>query len=313
MVERCRCGAELLPQLHFCVACGAERGRVPVGAGRARTVGAGPDTDVTPVVPPLHGRAVEATMTLPAYRPRSLPPSRVARPEADMWATGRGAGSAWSGAGSAVGGRPVGHRSAAPQSATPRSATPWIAASAVVMIVAVLVVAGVLVLRPGAGAAPVAAPVTTPAAPTSAAPASASASPILASPPSSTGFSSSTSVLDDLVAGHRFTVESTVGYWVPQVSSRKPGMTLEGHTYTASDIADEYVAISGVHPEAALLWSGDWPVFTSGDYWVTIIARPFTTAAEANAWCDVLGFGADDCFAKTLSHTGGPQGTTVHR
>ena len=101
--------------------------------------------------------------------------------------------------------------------------------------------------------------------------------------------------------------------WVPQLSSKKPGTVDGGVRYDADTIYSHYQGLAAQYPGAALLWSGDWPVFKGGDYWVVIVARPFSTAAEANAWCDAHGFRAGDCLAKKLSHSGGPQGTTVPR
>ena len=66
-------------------------------------------------------------------------------------------------------------------------------------------------------------------------------------------------------------------------------------------------------PNVRLLWSGDWSVYRESDYWVAIYGQGFTTAAGANAWCDAQGFAADDCFAKRLSRTAGPAGTTEPR
>jgi hypothetical protein len=108
-------------------------------------------------------------------------------------------------------------------------------------------------------------------------------------------------------------VDSVTDSWVPQLSSKRPGTVAGGVTYDADAILTHYQVLAATYPGAALLWSGDWPVFKGHDYWVVIVAQPFATAAQANAWCDAQGFGADDCLAKKLSHSGGPQGTTVPR
>ena len=44
-----------------------------------------------------------------------------------------------------------------------------------------------------------------------------------------------------------------------------------------------------------------------------LIPRKFSTAPAANAWCDSEGFAIDNCLAKRLSHTDGPDGSTVER
>ncbi len=111
----------------------------------------------------------------------------------------------------------------------------------------------------------------------------------------------------------RSRVESVTGYWVPQLSSKRTGTVDGGIRYDDAMILDHYRGLAAQYPGTALLYSGDWPVFKGGDYWVVVVAQPFSSAAQANAWCDDQGFGADDCLAKSLSHSGGPAGTTVNR
>ncbi len=101
--------------------------------------------------------------------------------------------------------------------------------------------------------------------------------------------------------------------WVPQLSSKRPGTVASGRTYDAAAILAEHEQLRARHPQARLLWSGDWPVFGSDDYWVTVLATPSSSASGANSWCDRQGSGADDCFAKWLARSGGSEGTAVHR
>jgi hypothetical protein len=101
--------------------------------------------------------------------------------------------------------------------------------------------------------------------------------------------------------------------WVPQLSSKRPGTVASGRTYDAAAILAEHEQLRARHPGARLLWTGDWPVFGSDDYWVTVLATPSSSAGGANSWCDRQGFGADDCFAKWLARSGGSEGTAVHR
>lgn len=111
----------------------------------------------------------------------------------------------------------------------------------------------------------------------------------------------------------RADVEATAGSWVPQLASKRPGTVDGGRRYGADDVLAEYRALRAQHPQARLLWSGDWPVFSVGDYWVTVLAEPTSSAAGANAWCDEQGISADHCFAKRLSHSGSSRGSTVPR
>jgi len=108
-------------------------------------------------------------------------------------------------------------------------------------------------------------------------------------------------------------VESVVGYWVPQLSSKRVGTVDAGVVYDDAAILRDVLAYKSTYPQAVVLRSEAYTSFSQGGFWVTIVATPFTTAAAANAWCDAQGLGPDDCFAKRLSHTAGPQGNTVHR
>ncbi|MBW0103085.1 hypothetical protein [Pseudonocardia sp. KRD291] len=151
--------------------------------------------------------------------------------------------------------------------------------------------------------------------------ASASASPFLTTAPAGAASPAAsvptvvpaTDRLTDLAALDRPVVQGLTGWWVPQLSSKRPGTVDGGVTYDADRILDHYEGLAARYPGAALLWSGDWPAFKGDDYWVVVVTQPFSTAVEANSWCDAQGFAPDDCLAKKLSRSGGPQGTTVPR
>lgn len=119
--------------------------------------------------------------------------------------------------------------------------------------------------------------------------------------------------LDAQAAGDHDRVEGLVGSWVPQLSSKAVGTTANGVTYDSELILRDFRTTAAGYPAAVLLRSGDFRSFTLRGYWVTVVATPFPTAAQANAWCDSAGLDAAACFAKRLSHTDGPQGTTVQR
>jgi serine/threonine-protein kinase len=121
---------------------------------------------------------------------------------------------------------------------------------------------------------------------------------------------------DDLerqVAADRATAESLVDTWVPQLSSRQPGMVIDGVTVDAAAVLADFADLKGQFPDSVLVRSDEYSSFRQAGYWVTVVAKPFASAAEANAWCASVGRGPDDCFAKRLSHTHGPTGSTVHR
>ena len=191
----------------------------------------------------------------------------------------------------------------------PWSPVPWLVTLSVALVVLVSAGAVLVTLRPALVFGEPAATVAPAAAGAPAAPAAPAAQPFMPTVVAP-------SARDELGAQAEFDrarVESVTGWWVPQLSSKRPGTVDGGIRYDDDRILAHYRGLAARYPGAALLYSGDWPVFTGGDYWVVIVAQPFATAAQANAWCDQQGFGADDCLAKNLSHTGGPAGTTVHR
>jgi hypothetical protein len=70
-------------------------------------------------------------------------------------------------------------------------------------------------------------------------------------------------------------------------------------------------ALRNQHPGAVLLRSTDWNY--DGRFWITVMNERFSTAEEANTWCDTNRFAPQDCFAKKLSHTGVVDGSTRFR
>lgn len=150
-------------------------------------------------------------------------------------------------------------------------------------------------------------------------PASAPAAPPSTSPPSPTTTAAMTTaatpgeLLQAQASADQPTVKAVVGYWVPQLSSKQVGTVDAGVVYDDAAILRDVLAYKSTYPQAAVLRSEDYTSFSLGGFWVTIVATPFATAAQANAWCDAQSLGSNDCFAKRLSHTDGPQGNTVHR
>lgn len=100
-------------------------------------------------------------------------------------------------------------------------------------------------------------------------------------------------------------VEGLVGSWVPQLSSKKVGMVVEGRRIDARAVYNDHTDLRRTHPDAVLIWSGDWSSFRGDDFWITVVNRPFATAEAANGWCEQAGIGPDDCYAKRLARTGG--------
>lgn len=111
----------------------------------------------------------------------------------------------------------------------------------------------------------------------------------------------------------RSEVERLVGSWLPQLSAKKPGTVANGITHDYDTIWADFLANRQRHPEALLLWSGDYSSFRYADFWITLVPQQFSDGASANAWCDSYGIAKDDCYAKRLMHTGGYAGNTMLR
>ena len=81
------------------------------------------------------------------------------------------------------------------------------------------------------------------------------------------------------------TVTQAKGHWVPQLSSKRPGLVADGTTWDCDSILAEHQQLRATY-QADLLWSGDWPnTYHNDNYWVTVAAYIFNTADEARQWC----------------------------
>ncbi len=122
------------------------------------------------------------------------------------------------------------------------------------------------------------------------------------------------SALADIAAADRSYIDANLlDRWQPQLSSKRPGLVADGTTWSTNDIVRDHMQLRQRFPGARLVWSGDWPVFSDPDWWVTVAGVPFGSGEDANAWCANQGFDADHCFAKILSHTLGTSDTTLTR
>jgi hypothetical protein len=101
--------------------------------------------------------------------------------------------------------------------------------------------------------------------------------------------------------------------WVPQISSKKVGLFADGITYNNVDILRNHFTLRQLYDNVRLVWSDDWTTFNGADWWVTVVGEPKLDASSANGWCDSQRIDAFDCFAKMISSTLGPEGSTVMR
>lgn len=98
--------------------------------------------------------------------------------------------------------------------------------------------------------------------------------------------------------------------WVTQLSAKQVGLRAEGKTWTNRDILESYQQYQAQYPEALLLWSGDWSTFQMSDFWVVVLDRPYREADDALEFCAQEDLSRDDCFARKLSDTDDPEGST---
>jgi hypothetical protein len=108
-------------------------------------------------------------------------------------------------------------------------------------------------------------------------------------------------------------VEQLVGYWVPQLSSKMQGTVDNGRTYLYTDILDNHDQWAARYSPVFLLRSDYFSSFSRSGYWVTIVGTGFSSADQANSWCDEQSIPANDCFAKRLAHSAASEGNTAHR
>ncbi|OBB25348.1 serine/threonine protein kinase [Mycolicibacterium peregrinum] len=108
------------------------------------------------------------------------------------------------------------------------------------------------------------------------------------------------------------TVVSTQGSdrWVPQLSSKRPGVVDQGVVWDNELTLEEHLRLRQEYG-AKLLWSGDWSTFDAPNFWVTIAPITYPTASGALAWCSGHGFDRNHCYAKLISTTHAVAGSTA--
>jgi predicted Ser/Thr protein kinase len=109
---------------------------------------------------------------------------------------------------------------------------------------------------------------------------------------------------------HAYVSAQLADKWVPQLSSKRPGVKDNGVTWDNAMTLQEHQQLRQRFPGARLLWSGDWSTFSASDFWVTVAGDTFPAAAGALAWCRGNGFDRDHCIAKIVSTTHAVEGST---
>lgn len=120
-------------------------------------------------------------------------------------------------------------------------------------------------------------------------------------------------LVDIAIADRTYIDANLLNRWQPQLSSKQPGLFADGISWNYPEIVREHLQLRQRFPTARLVWSGDWPVFTDPNWWVTMLGTPFGSGEDALGWCASEGFDRDHCLAKMLSHTMGTTGTTLLR
>ena len=99
--------------------------------------------------------------------------------------------------------------------------------------------------------------------------------------------------------------------WVPQLSSKRPGVVDQGIVWDNATTLQEHLQLRQRYG-ARLLWSGDWSTFSAPDFWVTVADLTFFTSDGALAWCRGEGVDRNHCFAKLISTTHPVEGSTAY-
>ncbi len=98
--------------------------------------------------------------------------------------------------------------------------------------------------------------------------------------------------------------------WVPQVSSKRPGVVDDGVVWDNARTLQEFLGFRQRY-NAKLLWSGDWSTFDAPNFWVTVVPQTFNTSEGALQWCSAQGFDSWHCLAKLVSTTHPVAGSTA--
>ncbi|MFC7961304.1 outer membrane protein assembly factor BamB family protein [Rhodococcoides kroppenstedtii] len=136
--------------------------------------------------------------------------------------------------------------------------------------------------------------------------ASAPASPI-AGDPESAAFDALRAIAD----ADRPTVTADLAdRWVPQLSSKRPGLVAEGRVWDNSATLEEHLALRLRFPDTRLVWTGEWSTFSFSDFWVTVSGSTFGDADSALGWCRSNNLDREHCYAKMISTTRPVDGST---
>jgi serine/threonine-protein kinase len=117
--------------------------------------------------------------------------------------------------------------------------------------------------------------------------------------------------LSQLVSGDRpYIAANLADRWIPQLSSKRPGVVDDGQVFNNVLILQEHMRLRQQY-NARLIWSGDWSTFDGNNWWITVVPVTFPSPGGALAWCRQNGLDRDHCYAKLVSTTHPPAGSTA--
>ncbi len=109
-----------------------------------------------------------------------------------------------------------------------------------------------------------------------------------------------------------FVAANLADHWVPQLSSKRPGVVDQGVVWDNTMTLQEHLDLRQRYPDVRLLWSGDWSTFSAPDFWVTLVGMAFPDPAGPLAWCRAQELDRDHCIAKLISTTHAVEGSTAY-
>jgi serine/threonine protein kinase len=109
-----------------------------------------------------------------------------------------------------------------------------------------------------------------------------------------------------------FVAATLAEYWVPQLSSKRPGVVDQGVVWDNTMTLQEHLDLRQRYPDVRLLWSGDWSTFSAPDFWVTVVGLAFPDSAGPLTWCRAQALDRDHCIAKLISTTHAVGGSTAY-
>ncbi|MDK7750399.1 hypothetical protein QP572_08560 [Brevibacterium sp. UMB10442] len=182
----------------------------------------------------------------------------------------------------------------------------WLSAIAAIAVVALLVTVGIVLLGPNKGVEP-----TPPQRGSATKPDDA---PNSQDEPGSAN-EQAKSELETIVSDSESELSELEEKWVVQLSAKQPSDNAsdQEEEWDYSKILKEYRDNEKTYGTLAMLKSEDWSSFRVNDYWVTVIPTGYNSPEPALKKCEEFKLDRDNCFAKRLSHTKGPDGSTKLR